>query len=199
MRKFSFLIVLFVIVAPMSGTAANVAGDICTQLGKTVMDDNQQNIIACVYNASHQLKWKNMTSSADSACGSGQALVSIVNGVPACGTVAAAAAASTTSTDTSSTSSSGTQCGYASWSITTNGGCNGGTTNLCIVNKNIKCNGTPVLATCADSAYGCPVSSCVFSCPPGYTQADYAPSWSNNDRGCYSSHSTTYSATCVAN
>ncbi len=198
MRQFLAVVFIGSVLLLSSGrtaSAANLAGYDCSQLGKTTMDDNQQNIVACVYNASHQLKWKNMTSSSDSACASGQALVSIVNGVPACGTVAAAAS-TTSTTDTSSTPASGTQCGYASWTMSWVRDCTNQTSNTCKVNQNVKCNGVAVLATCPYTY--CAASDCVFSCPPGYTRANYASSSSNSDSGCRVSNSTTYSATCVA-
>ncbi len=97
-----FCLLLVLVLSPPQARAANVAGSACSVIGQTVMDDNKQNIIACVYSSSAAttLVWKAMTddlssSNVNVSCPSGQAVTSIVKGVPSCGTVS-----STTTTST---------------------------------------------------------------------------------------------------
>ncbi len=72
--------------SPATGFAASLAGNNCSDFGTTRMDDNKQDLVACLYNASGQLKWKATTGSADVSCTTGKAVVSVVNGIPQCNT-----------------------------------------------------------------------------------------------------------------
>ncbi len=86
------LLVLFgLMLASVPAGAANVPGDACATLGQTKMSDDQKSLIGCLKNDSGGLVWKTMTSSNQSTCPSGKALMSFVNGVPSCGAVSSGA------------------------------------------------------------------------------------------------------------
>ncbi|MFA5040166.1 MAG: hypothetical protein WC464_00845 [Bdellovibrionales bacterium] len=83
---FTFFMLAFSFLSPVQVfAAANVAESACSNLGSTLMDDNKQNVVACLYNNSHQLKWK-AVGGINVSCSTGKAITSVVDGVPKCGT-----------------------------------------------------------------------------------------------------------------
>ena len=71
--------------------AVPVPGDSCTEMGRTIIDRHEKDIIACVCDASScgsgNLKWKSMSNNYliyDTICPSGQVMKSVVNGQPIC-------------------------------------------------------------------------------------------------------------------
>ncbi len=170
---------------------AALPGQACSEVGKTTMDDNKRNIIACLYNdTSSALIWKSMSTSQVS-CGSGQAVTSISNGIPVCGTVAAAAAAP--SSTPSSTPASGSMCGQATWSSNMSNTTNACTplyncVRRCYVSSSLPCSGTTIATT---RNIPCD-QSCAIGCPSGYTLSYISSSF---DRSTCSDYAT---ATCVA-
>ncbi len=86
----SLLLVAFVAVACFAFHAplarAALPGQPCTEIGKTLMDENKQNLVACLNNGYGILKWKATTDS-DVSCSAGQIVTGVVNGVPQCGSL----------------------------------------------------------------------------------------------------------------
>lgn len=83
--------------ASCTAGSAKLPGYCCSERGKTTMDDNQVNIIACVCetmaNCSANtggLIWKAMSNKNDITCPTGQVLTGISSGVATCGTASSA-------------------------------------------------------------------------------------------------------------
>ncbi|MFA5040167.1 MAG: hypothetical protein WC464_00850 [Bdellovibrionales bacterium] len=87
MRTFRYVALLGVVFFSIAAQQADaaVAGQPCNEIGKTQMDDNNRNVVACLYNSYGILKWKATTGGNDVSCTTGKVVMNVIDGVPQCG------------------------------------------------------------------------------------------------------------------